>query len=296
MKKVPFTGAGVALVTPFNPDFTVNYTRLAQMLDWQIENKTDAIIICATTGEAPTLNIPEHKEIIEFTVKHVAGRVPVIASTGSNDTMTALDTSRHAVQAGADGLLMVTPYYNKTTQAGIIKHFEFLASKLDLPIILYNVPSRTGFCFKAETYAEISKIENIVAVKEASGDLSLVAKTAALCGDDLYIYSGNDDQIVPIMSLGGKGVISVLSNILPREAHDICQLYLDGKTTESRDLQLKYLDLCNALFAEVNPMPVKAAMNLLGMDVGSPRLPLCDVTDQTKQLLKAVLTKYGMLK
>lgn len=295
MKKTIFTGAAVAIVTPFNDDMSVNYNKLAELLDWQIANKTDAIVICGTTGESSTLTVPEHIEVIDFTVKHVAGRVPVIASTGSNDTNQAIELSQAAEKSSADALLSVTPYYNKTTQQGIIKHYEAIAKSTSLPIILYNVPSRTGFGIQPETYVKLAEIPNIVAVKEANGNISAIAKTAALCGDKLDIYSGNDDMIVPMMALGAKGVISVLSNVMPEETHNICQLFFDGKIKESMDLQLKLIHLCSSLFAEVNPMPVKAAMNMMGMNVGLPRLPLCDVTDATKELLKASLIKEALI-
>ncbi|MBR3870944.1 MAG: 4-hydroxy-tetrahydrodipicolinate synthase [Clostridia bacterium] len=296
MKKTIFTGAGVAIVTPFNPDMSVNYEKLGELIDWQIANKTDAIVICGTTGESSALSLEEHEEVVKYAIDHVAGRVPVVASSGSNDTAAAVQLSKSAKEAGADGLLMVTPYYNKTTQVGIVKHYEKVASEVDLPIIVYNVPSRTGFGIKPETYVELAKIPTVTAVKEANGDISAIAKTIALCGDSLDIYSGNDDMIVPMMSLGAKGVISVLSNVMPKETHDICQLFFDGKYKESADLQLKLIHMCDALFCEVNPMPVKAAMNMMGLDVGIPRLPLCDVTDASKEKIKAALLKEGLIK
>ena len=296
MKKTIFTGAGVAIVTPFNPDMSVNYSKLAELIDWQIANKTDAIVICGTTGESSALSLEEHEEVVKFAIDHVAGRVPVVASSGSNDTAAVVQLSKSAKEAGADGLLMVTPYYNKTTQVGIVKHYEKVASEVDLPIIVYNVPGRTGFGIKPETYVELAKIPTVTAVKEANGDISAIAKTIALCGDSLDIYSGNDDMIVPMLALGAKGVISVLSNVMPKETHDICQLFFDGKYKESADLQLKLIHMCDALFCEVNPMPVKAAMNMMGLDVGIPRLPLCDVTDASKAKIKEALLKEGLIK
>ena len=296
MKKTIFTGAGVAIVTPFNPDMSVNYEKLGELIDWQIANETDAIVICGTTGESSALSLEEHEEVVKYAIDHVAGRVPGVASSGSNDTAAAVQLSKSAKEAGADGLLMVTPYYNKTTQVGIVKHYEKVASEVDLPIIVYNVPGRTGFGIKPETYVELAKIPTVTAVKEANGDISAIAKTIALCGDSLDIYSGNDDMIVPMMALGAKGVISVLSNVMPKETHDICQLFFDGKYKESADLQLKLIHMCDALFCEVNPMPVKAAMNMMGLDVGIPRLPLCDVTEASKEKIKAALLKEGLIK
>ncbi|MEM1483884.1 4-hydroxy-tetrahydrodipicolinate synthase [Oscillospiraceae bacterium PP1C4] len=285
MKKTVFTGAGVAIVTPMNKDFSINWDLLGKLIDYQIENGTDAIVIAGTTGEASTFTDTEHVESIYYAVKHVAGRVPVVAGVGSNHTDYALWLTKEAKRAGADALLHVTPYYNKTSQAGIVKHFMTMADATDLPIILYNVPSRTGLDIKPETYLELSKHPNIVGVKEANGNLSSVANTRALCGDELAVYSGNDDQIVPILSLGGKGVISVLSNVAPRQTHDICQLYFEGKVQESANLQIKLMGLINALFSDVNPIPVKEAVGLMGWDAGSCRLPLVDLSDAGKALL-----------
>lgn len=296
MKKVVFKGAAVALITPMNKDGSVNYEKLKELVEFQINGGTDAIIACGTTGEAATLDIDEHIEVIKKTVEYAAGRVPVIAGAGSNDTAFAVSTVKMAEQVGADALLVVTPYYNKTSQAGLIAHFTAIANSTSLPIILYNVPSRTGTNIKPETYKELSKIENIVATKEASGDLSAVAKIANLCGDDLNLYSGNDDQIVPIMSLGGLGVISVLSNVAPKEAHDICQYALDGDFAASRKLQLEYLPLINALFSDVNPIPVKEALNIMGMEVGECRLPLVKMSDSAREALKAEMAKVGLVK
>lgn len=296
MKKVIFKGAAVALVTPMNEDGSVNYNKLKELVDQQIEGGTDAIVACGTTGEAATLDLDEHIEVIRKTVEFAAGRVPVIAGAGSNDTAFAIKTVELAEEAGVDGLLVVTPYYNKTSQAGLIAHFTKIAEATSLPIILYNVPSRTGVNIKPETYKELSKIENIVATKEASGDISAVAKIAHLCGDDLMIYSGNDDQIVPIMSLGGIGVISVLSNVCPKETHDICQYALDGNFKAAAELQVKYLPLIDALFSDVNPIPVKEAFNIMGYEVGECRLPLIKMSDSAHEALKAEMAKVGLVK
>ena len=296
MKKVIFKGAAVALVTPMNEDGSVNYNKLKELVDQQIEGGTDAIVACGTTGEAATLDLDEHIEVIRKTVEFAAGRVPVIAGAGSNDTAFAIKTVGLAEEAGVDGLLVVTPYYNKTSQAGLIAHFTKIAEATSLPIILYNVPSRTGVNIKPETYKELSKIENIVATKEASGDISAVAKIAHLCGDDLMIYSGNDDQIVPIMSLGGIGVISVLSNVCPKETHDICQYALDGDFKAAAALQVKYLPLIDALFSDVNPIPVKEAFNIMGYEVGECRLPLIKMSDSAHEALKAEMAKVGLVK
>ena len=296
MKKVIFTGAAVAIVTPFHEDGSINFAMLEKLIDYQIENSTDAIVICGTTGESPALDHEEHSEAIRRCVEHVAGRVPVIAGTGSNDTAYAVKLSNEAEKAGVDGLLMVTPYYNKTSQAGLIEHFNFVADRVSTPIILYNVPGRTGVNIKPETYFELSKHERIVAAKEANGDISSVARTRRLCGDELTIYTGNDDQITAFMSLGGKGVISVLSNIVPKAAHDIVYKYLDGDPKGSADLQLKYLDLCNNLFADVNPIPVKEAMNMMGIDVGPCRLPLTRMEPAAKEKLHESLKELGLIK
>lgn len=290
-----FTGAGVAIVTPFHEDGGVNYECLAKILEDQIANSTDAIVICGTTGESATLSPKEHLEVIKYTVDVVNHRIPVIAGTGSNETAVAVELSNDAEKVGADGLLIVTPYYNKASQRGLVKHYNYIADRVSSPIIIYNVPSRTGVNVLPETYAELSEHKNIVGAKEASGNLSQIAQTIALCGDKLDVYSGNDDQIVPIMSLGGKGVISVLSNICPKIAHDIPSLYLEGKCKESAELQLKYLELCNAMFMDVNPIPVKVAMNLMGMDVGPLRLPLCEMDDAKTEKLNSILKKYALV-
>ncbi len=296
MKKPVFTGAGVAIITPMNQDGTVNFEELGRIIDNQIENGTDAIIICGTTGESATLTHEEHVACIRYAVEHTAHRVPVVAGTGSNHTDYAITLSHEAEKAGVDALLLVTPYYNKASQAGLVAHFTAIANSVSLPCILYNVPSRTGCNIQPATLAKLAKVPNINAVKEASGNISQVAEVAALCGDELNIYSGNDDQIVPILSLGGKGVISVLSNVAPRQAHDICQAWFDGKPTESLRLQLEALELCHALFADVNPIPVKWAMNRLGWAAGPLRLPLCQPDEAVQQRLETAMKQYGLLK
>lgn len=295
MKNPIFTGAGVAIITPFTADGKVNEKVLAEIIEYQISHSTDAIVICGTTGESATLDHNEHTQAIKIAVDVTAGRIPVIAGTGSNDTAYALKLSNDAEKLGVDGLLMVTPYYNKASQEGLIKHFNYVADRVSTPIILYNVPSRTGCEIKPETYAELAKHKMIYAAKEATGNLSSIAKTISLVPEDFAIYSGNDDQITPIMSLGGKGVISVLSNILPQVAHDIAQTALDGDFKKSAELQLKYLELCNAMFMDVNPIPVKVAMRLMGIDVGPLRLPLCDMTPANTEKLKSVLQKYELI-
>ena len=294
MKKVIFTGAAVAIITPFNEE-GINFEELKKLIDFNIENGTDAIVIAGTTGESSTMSDEEHKEVIKFTVDYVNKRVPVIAGTGSNDTLYAVELSKYAEEVGADGLLIVTPYYNKTTQAGLIKHYNYIADRVNLPIILYNVQSRTGVNISPKTCLELSKHKNIVAIKEASGNISQVAQIRALCGDDLAIYSGNDDQIVPILSLGGKGVISVLSNLAPKETHNICQLFFDGKVEESAKLQLDYLNLINSLFIEVNPNPVKTALGLMGYNVGNLRMPLFPMEECNLQILKEELKAKNLI-
>lgn len=293
-KQALFTGAGVALVTPMLPDGSINYAKIEELVDWHIKNGTDAIVMCGTTGEAPTLKMEEHLEAIKVAVDRAAGRLPIIAGTGSNDTDHCINSCREAKRLGADGLLLVSPYYNKTSQRGLIAHYTAVAASADLPMILYNVPSRTGLNIAPETVAMLAKVDNVVGLKQANGDLSSVAKIAAMC--DLPIYSGNDDQIVPILSLGGLGVISVLSNVIPRETHDICQAWFDGNVEESKRLQLHYLDLANGLFTDVNPIPVKAAMNLMGWDVGECRLPLYPMEDKALAALEAVLRRHGLVK
>ncbi len=296
MKKRIFTGAGVAIITPMNADHSVNFDKLGELIDFQIANHTDAIIICGTTGESSTLNDIEHRDVIRCAVERVDKRIPVIAGTGSNDTSYCVELSREAERLGVDGLLLVTPYYNKTSQRGLIKHYQTVADSVNLPIILYSVASRTGVNIAPETCAVLAKHPNIVAIKEASGNISQVAKIRHLCGNDLDVYSGNDDQIVPLLSLGGIGVISVLSNILPKQTHDICQLYFDGKVKESEKLQLELLDLMNMLFVDVNPIPVKEAMNLMGMNVGECRLPLIRTTEENTAKIKAALEKLELIK
>ena len=294
-KTTIFTGAAVAIVTPFKNN-GVDYESLAALIERQIENSTDAIVICGTTGESSTLTDEEHKECVRFCVEKTAGRVPVIAGTGSNDTDYAIALSKYACEVGADALLLVTPYYNKATPKGLIKHFTAIADATDKPIILYNVPSRTGVNISLPVYKELAKHERIVAAKEASGNISAVAALAEACGNSLDIYSGNDDQIVPILSLGGKGVISVLSNVVPKDTHDIVALWNEGKTKESLALQLKYLDLINALFCEVNPVPVKTAMGLMGLCADEMRLPLCEMEENNKERLATALRNHGIIK
>jgi 4-hydroxy-tetrahydrodipicolinate synthase len=291
-KKLPFTGAGVAIITPFDGDKT-NYDELGRIIEDQISGGTDAIIICGTTGEASTMPDAEHLAAIEYTVKKVAGRIPVVAGTGSNDTAHAIELSKKAEELGADAILSVTPYYNKASQKGLVTHFSAIANAITIPVILYNVPSRTGVSFGIDTLKELAKIENIVAIKEASGNISYTAKVAAEV-PELYIYSGNDDMIVPILSLGGKGVISVLSNVMPKETHDICRYYFEGNVDRSRTLQLKLLDLINKLFIEVNPIPVKTAMNMLGYNAGNLRLPLCEMEPKNKEALKQAMLNVGL--
>ena len=294
MKKTIFTGAAVAIVTPFNEN-GINFEELKRLIDFNIDNGTDAIVIAGTTGESSTMSDEEHKEAIRFTVEYVNKRIPVIAGTGSNDTAYAVELSKYAESVGVDGILVVTPYYNKATQSGLIKHFTYIADRVNVPMILYNVPSRTGVNILPETYVELSKHPRIVAAKEASGDLSQVAKIKALCGDNLDIYSGNDDQIVPILSLGGKGVISVLSNVMPKEAHQICSLYFEGKIEESAKMQTEYLELINNLFIEVNPIPVKTALGLMGYNVGNLRMPLFAMEGKNLETLKDSLKEYKLI-
>lgn len=291
-----FEGAGVAIVTPMKENGEVNFDKLGEIIDFQIENGTDSIIICGTTGEASTLSHEEHSECIRYTVAHVKGRVPVIAGTGSNCTETAVHLSKQARDDGADGLLLVTPYYNKATQKGLIQHFTTIAASVDIPVILYNVPGRTGCNIQPETAAYLAKnVENIVAMKEATGNISQTIQTVLLCEGALDLYSGNDESIVPILSIGGKGVISVLSNVAPRETHDIVAKYLAGDTQGSLALQLKYLPLVRALFSEVNPIPVKAAMNMMGLNVGPLRAPLTEMEEAHAQVLRAELQKVGLI-
>lgn len=296
MKNTVFTGAGVAIVTPMNADGSINYDEFGRVIDFQINNGTDAIIVCGTTGESATMTDEEHVECIRYCVDRVNRRVPVIAGTGSNDTKYAVDLSVEAEKLGADALLVVTPYYNKTSQRGLIAHFTAIADSVNIPIILYNVPSRTGVNIALDTYDVLANHKNICAVKEASGNISAIAKIIEKCGDRLDVYSGNDDQIVPIMALGGKGVISVLSNVCPKEAHDIAQLCLDNNVAEASKLQIKYLDLCNSLFIDVNPIPVKEAMNLIGFNAGECRLPLLKMEQNKIDALTASMKNVGLIK
>ncbi|XOQ44430.1 MAG: 4-hydroxy-tetrahydrodipicolinate synthase [Clostridium sp.] len=295
MKKLVFTGSGVALVTPMKQDGSINYDVLERLIEFHVQNGTDAIIACATTGESPVLSHEEHCKVIEFIVKKVNKRLPVIASSGSNDTRYAVELSRSLQDAGADALLLITPYYNKTSQAGFVKHFHYIADRVDIPMILYNIPSRTGCNIKPETYLELAKHPNIVGTKEANGDLAACAKTISLCGDDLAVYSGEDNQTLPILSLGGKGVISVFANILPKVMKQICADYLSGNVEASRTTFLKYLELMDALFWDVNPIPIKAAMNFMGFECGPCRLPLTNMSKELSDKLYKVLQKYEVV-
>ena len=291
-----FKGAGVAIVTPMYENGEVNYDQFAKLVEFQIENGIDAIIVCGTTGEASTLTHEEHLDVIRYCVKAVNGRVPVVAGTGSNCTETAVYLSKEAEAAGADGLLLVSPYYNKATQNGLYAHFKMIAEAVNIPVLLYNVPSRTGCNILPETVVRLCKdVKNIVGVKEASGNISQIAKLAALAEGNVDIYSGNDDQIVPIMALGGLGVISVLANVAPAQTHEMCQDFLDGKLTSSRDKQLDALELCDALFCEVNPIPVKKALNLMGMEAGVLRMPLTEMEPANVQKLEKAMKNYGIL-
>ena len=296
MKKPVFTGAAVAIVTPFKSTGEVDYEEFKKIIDHQIAHGTDAIVIVGTTGEASAMTIEEHAEVIRFGCDYVTGRVPVIAGAGSNDTQTAIQLTREAAACGADAVLSVTPYYNKTTQRGLIAHFNAIADCSDCPVILYNVPSRTGMSFTAQTYFELSKHPNINGAKEASGNFSLLAEAMHLCGDELNFWSGNDDQIVPLMSLGGKGVISVVSNVAPELVHECCKAWFDGDTKAACAKQLQMLPLCDAMFCEVNPIPVKYAMNLLGWAAGECRLPLVEPGDAHKEQIAQVLRAAGLLK
>ena len=296
MKHTVFTGSGVAVITPMFPDGSIHFEELDRILEDQIAGGTDCIVTCGTTGEAATFHNQEHLQVIAHTVQKVNGRVPVVAGTGSNDTAHAIALSKEAKALGVDGLLHVTPYYNKTSQKGLIKHFTAIADATDLPVIVYNVPSRTGVNIQPKTYRELSKHPNIVATKEANGDLSSVLETRYLCGDDLDVYSGNDDQIVSILSLGGKGVISVLANVMPRETHNICQLYFQGNVQESAALQTKLMPLIRALFSDVNPIPVKEAMNQMGYQAGPCRLPLTEMGEEAKKALVRQLAAFHLMK
>lgn len=291
MKKPIFTGSAVALVTPFKAD-GVDYEKLDELLEFHIAHKTDAIVVCGTTGECSTMSYEEHTNVIAHTVKKVNGRIPVIAGAGSNETTMAVMLAKHAEEVGCDGLLVVTPYYNKTTQKGLREYYKTIAENVNIPIIIYNIPGRTGVKVSLETFKYLDKFPNITAVKEATGDLAFAAQIAA--ETDLVLYSGNDDIIVPIMSLGGKGVISVVANILPEETHDICAEFEAGNVEKSRELFLKYLDLIHKLFIEVNPIPIKTAMNILGYNTGILRAPLCDMEPENLETLKAALKNAGL--
>ncbi|HBJ12259.1 MAG TPA: 4-hydroxy-tetrahydrodipicolinate synthase [Clostridiales bacterium] len=294
MKKVLFRGCGTAIATPFTED-NINLTEFAKLVEYQINEGIDAIIVCGTTGESSTMTLEEKKTLIKFSVELIDKRVPLIVGAGSNNTATSIEMSQYAESVGADGLLLVTPYYNKTTQEGLIHHYNSIANKTTLPIILYNVPSRTGLNILPETCLELSKTENIVAIKEASGNISQIAKIAALCGNNLSIYSGNDDQNIPILSLGGIGAISVLSNVAPRFTHNMIYDFLNGNIEKARFAQLQSLELIESLFCEVNPIPVKTALNMMGYNFGKPRLPLIDMSKSGKQRLKKSLENFNLL-
>ena len=294
MKNVLFEGCGTAISTPFTKD-GVNFEEFGKLIEEQIKNEIDAIIVCGTTGESSTMSTEEKKQTIKFAIDKVARRTKVIAGTGGNNTKSVIEMSKYAEEVGADGLLIVTPYYNKTTQRGLIEHYKAISKEVSIPIIMYSVPSRTGVNITPETCLELSKIDNIVAIKEASGNISQVVKIASLCGDNLSIYSGNDDQIIPVMALGGKGVISVLSNIMPKYTHDMTKKYLDGNVKEANAMQLDVIDLIDALFVEVNPIPVKYALNLMGYDFGIPRLPLIEMSETNKQKMKEVMEKHKLI-
>lgn len=292
MKRILFEGCGTAIATPFDEN-GVNLKEFEKLVENQIQNKVDAIIVCGTTGESSTMTEQEKLQTIECAVKTAKGRVPIIAGTGSNNTKAVIEMNKKVEALGVDGVLVVTPYYNKTTQAGLIEHYKVIAENTSLPIILYNVPGRTGVNIKPETCLELSKIQNIVAIKEASGDLSQVAEIANLCRDELTIYSGNDDQIVPILSIGGKGVISVLSNIEPKYTHDMCYKLFEGKVNEAAKMQVDAIPLVKALFSEVNPIPVKAALNMIGYEFGVPRLPLIEMSEKAKEILQKEIERFN---
>ena len=294
MKKIIFKGCGTAIITPFTEN-GVNFEEFGKMIDFQIENGADAIIVCGTTGESSTMTLEERKETIKFAVERANKRIPIIAGTGGNCTKNVIEMTKYAESIGVDAALVVTPYYNKTTQVGLVEHYKVVASSTKLPIILYSVPSRTGVNITPETCLELSKIENIVAIKEASGNLSQIAEIANLCGEELNIYSGNDDQITPILAVGGIGVISVLSNVLPEHTHDIVDSFLNGTIELARDEQISVIPLVKALFCEVNPIPVKAAMNMLGYNAGKPSLPLVEMSEKGKERLEKELKALELL-
>ena len=290
-----FKGSAVAIVTPFHNN-KVDFQKLKELLEWHINEGTDAIVICGTTGEASTMTKEEKEKTIKFTVDAVNKRVPVIAGTGSNNTESAIEMSKYAESVGVDALLVITPYYNKTTNKGLIKHFEAINNAVETPIILYNVPSRTGVNISPNQLLELSKLKNIVAIKEASGNISQIAEMKALCGKNIDIYSGNDDQIIPVMSLGGLGVISVLANIIPNETHEMTKAFLDNNLDKALKLQLQNISLIKSLFIETNPVPVKSALNLIGKDVGDFRLPLCEMDKSNLESLKRTLKEYNLIK
>lgn len=288
-----FKGSGVAIVTPFNEN-GVDFEKLRELVEWHIENKTDAIIVCGTTGEASTMSETEKKETIKFVIDTVNKRIPVIAGTGSNNTLASIEMSKYAESVGANGLLVINPYYNKTSPKGLIEHFRAIASSVKTPIVVYNVPSRTGMNISPKALYQLCQLPNIVAVKEASGNISQIAEIKALCGDKLDIYSGNDNEILPTLAIGGIGVISVLANIIPKDVHDICEFFMNGEIKKSQDLFLKTIPLTNGLFIETNPIPVKTALNLMGKNAGTLRLPLVDMADDTLKVLKTELVNYGI--
>lgn len=288
-----FKGSGVAIVTPFNEN-GVDFEKLRELVEWHIENKTDAIIVCGTTGEASTMSETEKKETIKFVIDTVNKRIPVIAGTGSNNTLASIEMSKYAESVGANGLLVINPYYNKTSPKGLIEHFRAIASSVKTPIVVYNVPSRTGMNISPKALYQLCQLPNIVAVKEASGNISQIAEIKALCGDKLDIYSGNDNEILPTLAIGGIGVISVLANIIPKDVHDICEFFMNGEIKKSQDLFLKTIPLTNGLFIETNPIPVKTALNLMGKNAGTLRLPLVDMAEDTLKVLKTELINYGI--
>ena len=295
MKSPVFTGTCTALITPFRDSGSIDYARFAQQIDWQLEAGIDALCVCGTTGESSALSVQEHVQLVDYCVSHVAGRCPVIAGSGSNDTAAALYLCQCAQESGADALLLVTPYSNKTPQTGLIRHYEYLADRTDLPMILYNVPSRTGLSFTPETYRVLSRHPNINGIKEASGDFSLLAETMALCGEDLNVWSGNDDHTVPMMAMGAKGLISVASNLAPEPIIELTHSYLCGDTERARQLQLAYAPLIRALFSQVNPIPIKAAMREAGLDSGALRLPLCEMDEGPLNALRRTMKTTGLL-
>ena len=296
MKKIIFKGSGVAIITPFHEDMRVNYPKLGELIDWHIAQGTDCIVICGTTGECSTLTDAEQVECIRYTVERAAGRIPVVAGCGSNDTPHATHLSKEAAKVGADGLLHVTPYYNKTSQRGLVRHFTTIADATDLPIIVYNVPGRTGMNIAPATYLELSKHPNIVATKEANGDIAAMARTVGLCGDDLLFYSGNDDFIVPLMSLGGLGVISVIANIMPKQTHQLTQKFFDGDIAGAGRMQAELMGIVDAMFCDVNPVPVKEALGQMGWQTGPCRLPLIETDDACRARIAVQLKKHGLIK